>query len=708
VSAQTAGDAGQAFGEVLWEPAAERIETSHLRAFWRWLEGREGVSFGEYEDLHRFSIERLERFWEAVWEAFGVIASRPYETVLDRQQMPGCRWFSGARLNYAENLLERHSRSGRPAGDGPPQLLGTASPADPAIVHLSELRGVETVSRGQLRAEVAALAAGLRELGVGPGDRVCAYLPNIYETVCAFLACASIGAIWSSAAPEFGPRAVIDRFSQIEPKVLLAVDGYRYAGKDHDRRAALAEILAGLPTVRHLVLLGYLDRQADPSAIAGREGLKGLSFAQLRALGEGQPPHYAQLPFDHPLWVLYSSGTTGLPKAIVHSHGGILIEQLKKGYLHLDLRPEDRIIWFTTTGWMMWNFLVGCLLTDAAVVLYDGAPLNPTTESLFAVAARTGVTNFGTSAGFLAQAMKEDRGGPPWAQRLGLAGLRAIGSTGSPLAPEVFRWVYRRFKDDLWLYSTSGGTDVCTAFVGGCPVREVRAGELQCRALGAAVYAYDERGRPVVETVGELVVTKPMPSMPIYLWNDPDGSRLRETYFSSYPGVWRHGDWIRITSRGTAVIYGRSDATINRGGVRIGTAELYRAVEALPEVREALVVDVPRSAELGAELQLVLFVVLAPGARLDDRLEEAIRSQLRSQCSPRHLPDRIVAVEALPRTLSGKLLELPVKRILAGEPRERVVNPQALADPTALDRLLAAAAAAGIGAPGRKPTSGAE
>jgi acetoacetyl-CoA synthetase len=689
------------FGEVLWEPSEAAVQASHLWTYSRWLEAREGVAFREYEDLHRFSIERLERFWETVWEGFGVLASAPYRKVLDHPQMPGAVWFPGAKLNYAENLLERHRRERRLDGV-PATLLGSATEGEIAVLHSSELRPLSAVTRSQLRSDVAALAAGLRDLGVAAGDRVCAYMPNIYETLCAFLACASIGAVWSSAAPEFGPRAVVDRFAQIEPKVLLAVDGYRYAGKPFDRRGALGEILDGLPTVRHLVLLDYLEPRADPQSVpGGREDLHRLSFRELERRGEGAAPAYEQLPFDHPLWVLYSSGTTGLPKAIVHSHGGMVVEQLKKGYLHLDLHRGERIFWFTTTGWMMWNFLVGCLLTDATIVLYDGAPLNPTTETLWRLVPEAGITNFGTSAGFLTQAMKEDSGGPTVAERIDLEGLRAIGSTGSPLAPEVFRWVYSRLKGDLWLYSTSGGTDVCTAFVGGCPLREVRAGEIQCRALGAAVYAFDERGRPVVEEVGELVVTKPMPSMPIYLWNDPDGTRLKETYFSTYPGVWRHGDWIKITARGTAVIYGRSDATINRGGVRIGTAELYRAVEALPQVKEALVVDVPKSSDVGADLELVLFAVLREGAHLDGELEAEIRRRIREQCSPRHVPDRIVAVPALPRTLSGKLLELPVKRILSGVAKEQVVNPQALADPAALDALLAAAAAAGIGAPSR-------
>ncbi|HXD55574.1 MAG TPA: acetoacetate--CoA ligase, partial [Solirubrobacteraceae bacterium] len=600
----------------------------------------------------------------------------PYERVLASSQMPGAQWFTGARLNYAENLLSGH-------GDD-----------EIAVIHSSELRELGELSWGELRAQVAAAAAGLRELGIGPGDRVVAYMPNIPETLIAFLATASLGAIWSSAAPEFGAQSVIDRFAQIEPKVFLSVDGYRHGGKDFDRTEVARAILAELPSVEQVVVLPYLDAAADPAALAAGA----LSWAQLLALdpeGAAAGPVFEQVPFDHPLWVLYSSGTTGLPKAIVQGHGGILLEQLKKR-LHLDLRPDDRMFWFTTTGWMMWNFLVGCLLSDAAVVLYDGSPAWPDLSALWRLAERTGMTCMGVSAGLIASCEKE-RLQP--GREHDLSNLRAVGSTGSPLSPEGFRWVYESVDPDIWLFSTSGGTDVCTAFVAGCPLLPVYEGELQCRALGCKVESWDEEGRPLIDEVGELVVTEPMPSMPLYLWGDESGERLHDSYFSMYPGIWRHGDWIRITPRGGAIIYGRSDSTINRQGVRMGTSEIYRAAGKVEQVVDSLVVDiggqsreVGGSRSLGGELRMILFVVLRDGATLDEALEREIKRRIREDCSPRHVPNEIRQIAEVPRTLSGKVLEVPVKRILMGTPPEQAASVESLANPRSLDYFVALAA----------------
>ena len=620
----------------LWEPPEELVENALMTRYMRWLD----KGFETYEDLWRFSVEDLEGFWASIWDFFEVDSE--YESVLPDRSMPGAVWFKGAELNYAERAFQGKD-------DG---AL--------AIVHAGELRDQAEMTWGELREQVAGIAAGLRALGVERGDRVAAYMPNIPEAIAAFLATASIGAVWSSCSPDFGARSVVDRFQQIEPKVLLAVDGYRYNGKDHDR----SEVVAGIhdEVGGELVKLGYLDGSG------WQDGF----------LGDGEL-EFERVPFDHPLWVLYSSGTTGLPKAIVQGQGGILIEHLKKLHLHLDAQEGDRIFWYTTTGWMMWNFLVSALLTEAAVVLYDGSPGHPDNDVLWDLAESAGITTFGTSASYIAACMKA--GVEPGEGR-DLSKLKAVGSTGSPLSPEGFRWVYEHVGKDTWLFSTSGGTDLCTAFVGGCPLVPVYEGELQARALGAKVESWSEDGEPLIGEVGELVVTEPMPSMPIYFWGDDDGERYRESYFDMFPGVWRHGDWIEITDRGTAIISGRSDSTINRGGIRMGTAEIYRAVLALDDVTDALVVDIPKE---GEENFMPLFVVLRDGADLDEDLAKAIRTRIREDCSPRHVPNDIVAVEEVPRTLSGKVLELPVKKILQGTDPEKAASRDSLANPEALD-----------------------
>jgi acetoacetyl-CoA synthetase len=642
--------------EILWRPPAELVERARMSEYMRWLEAERGLSFDGYEGLWRWSVEDLEGFWSSIWEFFGVAADGEPGPVLTSREMPGARWFPGSSLNYAEHAFARKD-------DG-----------EVAILAASELRELEQLSWGELREQVAACAAGLRELGVGRGDRVVAYMPNVPEAIVAFLATASIGAVWSSCSPDFGPASTIDRFAQIEPKVLFAVDGYRYGGKDFDRRGTIAELQGAMPSLERTVVLPYLEPEPDLS------GLRDASaWGELLAAGAGAEPRFERVPFDHPLWVLYSSGTTGLPKAIVQGHGGILLEHLKKLNLHVDAHPGDCLFWFTTTGWMMWNFLVSGLLTRAAIVLYDGNPGHPDMGVLWDLAERAGVTMFGTSAAYLAACMKD--GVEPGAGR-DLSRLGAVGSTGSPLSPEGFDWIYEQLGADTWLFSTSGGTDLCTAFVGGTPLLPVYRGELQARALGAAVEAWDEQGNSVVDEVGELVVTAPMPSMPVGFWGDEDGSRYREAYFEHYPGVWRHGDWIEITSRGTAVIYGRSDSTINRGGIRMGTSEIYRAVLSLDQILDALVVDIPKP---GTDGWMPLFVVLRERAELNDELRRELARRIRERCSPRHVPDEVFAIGEVPRTLSGKALEVPVKRILTGTPPERAASRDSLANPEALD-----------------------
>jgi acetoacetyl-CoA synthetase len=603
-------------GQLLWTPSDP--DASEMARFMR------ARGFTDYHELWRWSVDDLEGFWGALWDWFEI--DSPYERVLGSSEMPGAEWFPGSSLSYAEHLF------------------GAAQPGEVAIVHASESQPLAEVTWEELADRVARCAEGLRRLGVGRGDRVAAYMPNVPETVVAFLACASIGAVWSSCAPEFGTPTVVDRFKQIEPKVLIATEGYRYGGKDFDRRARVAEIVAAIPSIEHTVLVpsGWEELLAGPAELS-----------------------FERLPFDHPLWVLYSSGTTGLPKAIVQGQGGILLEHLKKARLHSDLGPGDRFFWFTTTGWMMWNFLVGGLLAGAAIVLYDGQP-DP--ERLWEFGAEAEVTTFGTSAGFIGATMKSGVRSSPWPE------LRSIGSTGSPLPVDGFEWVYDRFPD-VWLFSTSGGTDLCTAFVGGCPLLPVYSGELQARCLGASIEAWSEDGRPLVNEVGELMITKPMPSMPIYFWGDADGSRYRSSYFEMFPGVWRHGDWIKITDRGTAVIYGRSDSTINRGGVRMGTSEIYSAVEAVEEVLDSLVVDV--------DDEMILFVVARDA--LTDEVVAEIRRRVREHCSPRHVPDRIVQIPEVPRTLSNKKLEVPVKKILLGAAPESAASRDSLANPEALD-----------------------
>lgn len=643
-------------GILLWEPSEELKENANITRYMRWLKEEKNLSFDGYEELWEWSVTDLEAFWASIWEYFDVTASKPYEKVLGSHEMPGTEWFPGAELNYAEHAFRN------------------ARPDEPAVFHQSEIRPLSEVSWRELQSKTAALAAALKDLGVERGDRIVAYVPNVPEALIAFLACASIGAVWSSCSPDFGVGSVVDRFAQIEPKVLFAVDGYRYGGKDYDRVEVVTRLQEEIPSLEKTVVIPYLKEEPDTSNLSDV-----VLWDEMLAEHEGADLSFEQVPFDHPLWVLYSSGTTGLPKAIVQGHGGILLEHLKKIHLHIDLSPEDRFFWFTTTGWMMWNVVVSGLLSGSTILMYDGNPGHPDLNVLWEFAGETGMTCFGTSASYLTSCMKS---GIEPGRDFDLSALKSIGSTGSPLPPEGFDWAYEHVKEDLWLFSTSGGTDLCTAFVGGCPLLPVKTGELQCRSLGAKVEAYDEEGRPMIDEVGELVITEPMPSMPLYLWNDPEGERYRESYFDVYPGVWRHGDWIKIKPEGSAVIYGRSDSTINRGGVRMGTSEIYRAVEKVEEVQDSLVVDVQKP---NGDPYMPLFVVLKEDNELDEDLTGKIKKSIRENTSPRHVPNEILAVSDVPRTLNGKKVEVPVKKILSGTPPEEAVSKDSLSNPDSLD-----------------------
>ncbi len=642
---------------VLWEPGAERIASSQLTRYTRWLAAHRGQPFDDYQELWQWSVDDLEGFWVSIWDFFGVRCAQPYDEVLSTQALPGAKWFSGSRLNFAEQLFRFNTDAG--------------SDGKPAIIAESETRQRVTLSWGELRAQVTAVSNALRALGVGPGDRVVSYLPNTPEAAVAFYACASIGAIWSSCSPDMGSTSVLDRFRQIDPKVLLAVDGYRYGGKDFPRLDVVDAMRSELKTLEHTVLLPYLDPQASlPGALNWNDLLSHPSA--------GTDMRFEQLPFDHPLWILYSSGTTGMPKPIVHGHGGTLLETLKGHALGLDLGEDDRFLWFSTTGWVMWNAQVTGLLVGATICIYDGNPGYPDLGRLWRFAAEQRITFMGAGAAFFANCMKA---GMRPATMADLSTLRSVGSTGSPLAEEAYDWIYREVKQDILLASISGGTDIAAAFVGACPNLPVVAGEMQCRSLGVAVRAYDDHGNELIDEVGELVVTEPMPSMPLYFWNDPENRRYHDSYFAHYTGVWRHGDWIRITPRGGAVIYGRSDATINRHGVRMGTAEIYRVVEDFDEVLDSLVVDLEY---LGRESWMPLFVVLREGVALDESLQRRIGERIRTQLSARHVPNDVIAVPEVPRTLTGKKMELPVKKLLLGMPAEKVANPDAMANPASL------------------------
>lgn len=643
-------------GDLLWQPTADVVANANLTHYMNWLAAERGLSFDNYPDLWRWSTSQLDDFWHSIWRYLDIQAAAEPDEILADKRMPGAKWFTGARLNYAENIFHKMRRDG------------------PAILYKAEDGPLVEIGRPELAEQTAALAHTLRELGVKRGDRVVAYLPNIPEAVVGLLAAASLGAIWSSCSPDFGRRSVLDRFSQIEPKVLLAVDGYVYNGRPFDRLQTVADIQAALPSLSQTILIPQLEQ---PAALANLP--QTALWPDVLAAGRNARLRFESLPFDHPLWVLYSSGTTGLPKPIVHGHGGILLEHIKELTLHMDLKASDRFFWYTSTGWMMWNYLVGGLLTGGSILLYNGSPGYPDLNALWQLAEMSGVSYFGTSAAFIHACLKE---GLKPAQKYQLDSIRALGSTGSPLLPEGFGWVYDCVNPDLALESFSGGTDLCTGFVGGVRIQPIYAGEIQAASLGAKVQAFNEAGEAVVNEVGELVIAEPMPSMPLYFWNDEDGRRYRASYFDHFPGVWRHGDWIKFNERGGCVIYGRSDSTINRQGVRMGTSEIYRVVESLPEIQDSLVVDMEG---IGGKSYMPLFVVLREGGELDEALSRKIKQKLREELSPRHVPDEIISIKEAPYTLSGKKMEVPVRKILMGQDVERAANPGAMRNPAAID-----------------------
>jgi acetoacetyl-CoA synthetase len=686
--------------KLLWTPSPERVAAAGITHYLEWLKRERGLTFADYESLWRWSVTELDAFWKSIWDFGGVIAHEPYQRVLSARKMPDAKWFEGATLNYAEHALAyAHDRG-----------------SEPAIVCQSETRLRVEVTWDNLAARVGALTATLKRLGVESGDRVVSYLPNIPETVIALLATSSLGAIWSSCSPDMGSIGVLDRFRQIDPKVLFAVDGYRYGGKDFDRRDVVRELVRQLPTLEAVIFVPYLtaDATLDLSVTKGVQRVAVLDYAD--AIERAAAPAFTPVPFDHPLWVVYSSGTTGMPKPIVHGHGGSVIENLKSQRLHLDLHPGDRFFWFTSTSWIMWNLLVSTLETGCTVLQFDGNPGYPDLRTLWQFTERERADFLGISPAFIGMCIKS---GIVPREEFDLSRLRTIGSTGSPLTEEGYRWIYERVHSDVMLASISGGTDPGTAFVTSCPTLPVYAGEMQCRGLGVATHAFNDAGESVMDQVGELVMTEPIPSMPLYFWGDKDGKRYFESYFDTYPNVWRHGDWLKLIPRPesvTGVIFGRSDSTINRYGIRMGTAEIYRVVEAFPEVADSLVIDLEY---LGRDSYMALFVVLrepgsgvagigakgpAPdgavageesrrsgigGTGVTSELRTQLLAAIRTQLSARHVPNEVFAIPEVPRTLSGKKLEVPVKKILLGQPAEKSVNRDSMANPVSIDWFIA-------------------
>lgn len=640
----------------LWKPGRTLLEQSNMKKYMDWLFVKKGLYFRSYHDLWEWSVTDLEDFWESLWNYFNIKSHDLYLEVLQRPQsgMIGTRWFTRSKLNYAEHIFRNKTKD------------------RPAIIFQSEHGVPGAISWDRLEEEVAAVATWLKQIGVKPGDRVAAVLPNIPQAITAFLAANSIGAVWSSCSPDFGKTALIDRFLQIEPKVLFIADGYQYNGKTHDLSSFAQELSISLPSVKDVVLINNTGSEIKLDRYTSWEDILHLQHFGI---------DFEPVPFDHPIWILYSSGTTAAPKAITHSVGGCLIEHMKALVLHQNVKPGDRYFWYSTTGWMMWNYALGSLLCGATLVIYDGAPSYPSSQVLWTLAEQAKITHFGSGAAFYMMSMKN--GVSITSERL--SHLETIGSTGSPLPPEAFEWIYKQVKKDVWLISLSGGTDVCSAFVGGCPITPVYAGEIQCRMLGCRIEAFDSDGKPVFNEMGEMVITQPMPSMPIYFWNDEDREKYLGSYFEMYPNVWRHGDWIKITDRKSVIIYGRSDATLNRGGVRIGTAEVYRAVESIPEIKDSLAVYLEKS---NGEGTISLFVVLGKGKYLTEELKAQIRETLRTQYSPRHVPDTIEQVDDIPYTINGKKMEAPMKRILMGQDPEKCISLDTMRNPESLKSFV--------------------
>jgi acetoacetyl-CoA synthetase len=640
--------------KLLWQPAEERVESTNMYHFMEYVNARHRMNFTNYGELYGWSIEESPLFWETLWAYSEVIHSRSYDRVVDDiKKMPGARWFEGARLNFAENLLRyRDDRI--------------------ALSFKGEGRSTVSITYGELYQRVAGLAQSIRDLGIKPGDRVAGFMPNMIETVIAMLAATSIGAVWSSCSPDFGIKGVLDRFGQIEPRVLFTADGYLYNGKGFDSLERISEIIKQLPSIEKVIVVPYKNSDPDFGTIRN-----GVLFEDFLAK-EPADLHFGQVPANHPLYILYSSGTTGVPKCIVHGVVGTLLQHIKELKLHSDVKREDTICYFTTCGWMMWNWLVSSLALGARVFLYDGSPFHPDPAAMWQMTQDEKITIYGTSAKYLAAL---EKAGVRPKESFDLTPLKAILSTGSPLSSESFDFVYRHIKEDLCLSSISGGTDIISCFALGNPMGPVYSSELQCRGLGMKVEAYDEQGNPVIGHKGELVCTLPAPSMPIYFWNDPDNIKYRQAYFDIYPGVWQHGDYIEITENGGVIIYGRSDATLNPGGVRIGTAEIYRQVESVPEIMDSLVVG----QDWGSDVRIVLFVKLRQGSQLTDQLIERIKTTIRKNCTPRHVPAKVLAVEDIPYTISGKKVELAVRNVIHGL---EVKNKDALANPEALDNYL--------------------